>query len=377
MPKEYRKYFKSGIVGTVFASLLMAALIAFFGYSFFEGIQYWRNGISWDSAEKAGDYVHIDAEAVSNSFAGSDEDGTEYVFVTEPAADQNSYSDYVVKMTKAQYESADIQKLIDYAYTSDSGAKQPGAVRIKGIVEKDPDELKQYIYSSYPDWAPDVASDEETDSYLSDYLIDTTQKPAVGFNEKTIWPIAAAAFTVFLIIVLFRILKKQAERSAKNRYARQEIKDNPDYAQGLEETKMDQAVFYHSCSCCITPDYVISYADGLDVFRIDAIRELYGWDRAAFHPVMAVMFGAMHTMRTEHLLVAVLNDGTAHCFAAAETAIQLHSDIVKNLVTKNMTMTLGRNNAAVGEILPYMATFNAAQLNGFYGKDAIWQGRTV
>ena len=141
-----KKMFKTGMGKTIVGSIVLVMIIlSFLGILIYFAMDtlYGKNILK---ADTYGDYVYIDALYLSKPF-GEDESGGQYLFVTTEEGDK--YHDYMLRLSKKDFNREDIQKLIRESYSPDA---KPEILRLKGyMVEsaQELDELAQKYYGQY------------------------------------------------------------------------------------------------------------------------------------------------------------------------------------------------------------------------------------
>lgn len=366
-----KKMFKTGkaltIVRAGFLVLIMAAAL---------GFSLWLVKLAWMgkniiNADTFGDYVYIDAKYASQSF-GEDDEGNQYLFLS--TQDSDGWHDYMFRISKEGFEQSGIKDLIDATYSED---KTVPPLHLNGYLQVPSDDFIQLSDEYYKLY---VGDDSITDSseYLGNaYLEYSTGEQFWRHLDFSSWILLAVFLVVFIVglIELIRVLKQQAKKDRKIKLARQLYASDPEYAHGLEEINLPETIFFKQCQCYITPNYVVSYQNGLEVFRIDQIQELYGYDQTSSNLTMGLLFGFLASHQTHHYLVAITSDNEAHMFAALLNAGQIHNQIVSRLLPQNMNMLLGRSGISGHTLERELEALNLARISGFYGSTEVWKGR--
>lgn len=367
-----KKMFRSGVAGTIVSCILLVGMSLFFGIMIFGILRTALYGSPILDADSYGDFVYIDADYLSGSF-GSDDDGNEYLFAMTADAD-GSYHDYIVSLPEAVYNSTEIQGKINQGDTDDAAP-----LRIKGTMEhtsSDLDELAQKTFAEYLS----LDSAEEAADYLGSvclvYSVSGNNLADLGIG-MWIALVFMAGLIIVWIVEIIRLIRRQGKKNRKIANARMLYESNADYQNGVRQTTESDAQFFRNCRCYVTREYIVSYQDGLEVFRIDQIRELYGFDKQRYHAILSFLFGAFAGFSVEHYLVAITADGEVHQFARLNAALKSHNRIAAAILQKNQELLLGRMNTAVSAVGQSLEKLNLAKVKGFYGSNDIWTGRSL
>ena len=186
-----------------------------------------------------------------------------------------------------------------------------------------------------------------------------------------------ALMIVLWIVEIIGLIRRQRKKDRKIAGAKKLLETSADYQNGVKQTSETDARHFKNCRCYVTRDYVVSYQDGLEVFRIDQIRELYGYDKQRYHAILSFVFGAFAGFGMEHYLVAITADGEAHQFARLNAAVKPHSQIAGAILLKNQSIVLGRMDLTLSAAGQTPDDLNLAKVKGFYGSTDIWTGRSM
>lgn len=368
--------FKTGKAGNVVACVLLFVMGTVFSV-IAAGILLWIfRGAEITEADTYGEYVYADAVSITDSFV-EDESGNQYVFCT--VEDGGVYYDYIVCLPEEIYESDAMQEKIGL-----SGSEEETApLRLRGYMQETSEELDDAAAEIYGYYA-ELEEDESAADYLGYVYLDYTGSGNnIANMDGGTWVglIALIAFAVIGFAEFVRTILRQRKKDRKIARARQLYETDPDYAAGVEQTKLPGAELYKKSGCYVTQDYVVSWKDGLEVFQIDRIRELYGYTKRSSGMVWAYLFGALGAALAggsiRYYLVALTADGKAHEFAGLGVALKEHNRLVAALLRKNMDMTLGRQNVPGNAPGQELDSLNLAKIKGFYGNDDVWSGRSV
>ncbi|WP_130838406.1 hypothetical protein [Lachnoclostridium sp. Marseille-P6806] len=371
-----KKMFKTGKAGSVAACVLLLIMGTVFSV-IAGGILLWIfRGTQITEADTYGEYVYADAVSITDSFV-EDESGDQYVFCT--VEDGGVYYDYIVCLPNEIYESDEMQEKIGL-----SGSEEDTSpLRLKGYMRETSEELDDVAAEIYSYYAG-LEEDESAADYLGYVYLDYTGSGNnVAGTDSGTWVglIALIVFAVLCFAEFVRTILRQRKKDKKIERAKQLYETDPDYASGVEQTKLPGAELYKKSGCYVTQDYVVNWKDGLEVFRIDGIRELYGYTKRNSSMAWAYLFGALGAAlaggNIRYYLVALTADGKAHEFAGLSVALKEHNRLVSTLLRKNMNMTLGRQNVPGNAPGQELDSLNLAKIKGFYGNDDVWSGRSV
>lgn len=371
---------------TIGITIILSILCVVFGYF---SVKYISDLFVVKPYEEAtvGDVTSIEPIYISESFGTYETSGDEVVFVTEYDESNNTLYDYVAVLSADVYNSEKIQAIIKYSYQTDD-SNPPATYKIKGRITKMESDLQSLVYEDYSYWNSNAVSDADTDYYLGNYYIDGTDTASgFGFNAITIIAIVFLIFTIVSIVALINTLRIQKKRSANLKKSKELLETNHNYKDAMAQIESASTILYKKSRVYITNDYMVSYSfNGLDIFRIADINELYGYDKNANHVsknfFMSFMFGFAGSLASNsnvvHELVAVLSDGSFHEFAALSVkANKEHSKIVTDILRKNSSLTLGRNATPGSEVTLSPDALDVSKLKGFYGSNDVWSGRST
>lgn len=369
-----KQMFKTGKALTILrVSFLVLIMAAAGGFSLWL-IKLALTGENIISADSFGDYVYIEAKYASQPF-GEDDEGNQYLFLSTAEKDSDILHDYMFRISKEGFEKSGLKDLIDATYSAEDKSVPP--LHLNGYLQVPSDdflELAGEYYSAY------VGDDAITDpfQYLGNaYLEYSTGEKFWQHLDIKSWLLLAGLLAVFGggLFEIISTLKRQAKKDRKIAMCRQLYANDPEYARGLEEINLPETLFVKQCKCYITPNYVVSYQEGLEVFRIDQIQELYGYDQSSSNLSMGLLFGYFASHQTYHYLVAITSDNEAHMFASLLNAGKIHNQIVSRLLPRNMNILLGRNSIPGYTLERELEALNMVRVPGFYGSSDVWKGR--
>lgn len=365
-----KKMFRSGRALTVLTCMILAAMSVFFAVLVAGIISQSVSGKEISEADSYGDFVYLDAEYMTASFA-TDEEGNEYLFASRKKDD--TWYDYIVSVPEAVYNSDEFQKKI----ADDSEDASP--LRIKGTLRQTDSDLDALAQDAYTIYAG-LDSGENAADYLGNVcLVYSASGNALSDIGAGLWIalVFMALMIVLWIVEMIGLIRRQRKKDRKIENAKKLFESNADYQNGVKQTSETDARHFKSCSCYVTRDYVVSYQDGLEVFRIDQITEMYGYDKQRYHAILSFVFGAFAGFSMEHYLVAITADGEAHQFARLNAAVKEHSRIAGAILLKNQSIVLGRMNLTLSAAGQTPDDLNLAKVKGFYGSTDIWKGRSL
>lgn len=371
-----KRMFKTGMLGTVIATIVLAVLTIAAVLLIYIIVDSALGHTNLVEADRYDDFGYLDAKYMSDSFA-SDEDGNKFVFVQTPEQKDGKVYYFIVGLPESVYNSQEIQHKIHETQKED-GDETP--LRFKGTLEQTSAELDTAAQESFSQML-DIKKDE-AESYLGHACVFYSKADTNLANmDKGMW-----AALIFLVVAIglwvaemVRGISRQIKKNKKIANAKTLYETNSDYQNGVRQAEEPNAQHFKAARVYITRDYVVSYQEGLEVFRIDQIRELYGYDQRRSSALMGFFFGVFASSRMDHYLVALTSDGEVHQFARLGMALKLHNQMVTLLMQKNQEMRLGRMNTPVSEVLQSqpMEKLNLAKVKGFYGSDDIWSGRSL
>ena len=362
--------FRSGRALTVLTCMILAAMSVFFAVLVAGIISRSVSGREISDADSYGDFVYLDAEYLTASFA-TDEEGNEYLFASRKKDD--TWYDYIVSVPEAVYNSDEFQKKI----ADDSEDASP--LRIKGTLRQTDSDLDALAQDAYTIYAGLDAGENAADYLGNVCLVYSASGNALSDIGAGLWIALAfmALMIVLWIVEIIGLVRRQRKKDRKIANAKKLFETSADYQNGVKQTSETDARHFKSCSCYVTRDYVVSYQDGLEVFRIDQIGELYGYDKQRYHAILSFLFGAFAGFSMEHYLVAITADGEAHQFARLNAAVKAHSRIAGAILLKNQSIVLGRMNLTLSAAGQTPDDLNLAKVKGFYGSTDIWAGRSM
>ncbi len=368
-----KQMFKRGMVKTVFEIILLSLSVLFFGFLTFSFGKTIFVGTDILESKTFGDYVYMKVKYLSSSFGGNDSGSFHFASVKNANGKLN---DFILYLPVDVAERDDVKTLIEKSY--EAGADDLAPLRLNGYVEKSFDELDEAADEAYKIYTGLEESESAAD-YLGNYYVAYTSASPMSSVDFNTWMgfVLCVAILIGSVINIVQAVSRQTRLSAKIKHAQELYASNPDYQQGMEQVKQPSAMFYKNCQCYVTDDYVVTYQDGPEVFRIDQIQELYGYDNSQYKALTAILFGVVAGNRTVHQLVAITADGEVHTFAAQGMRLTVHQQIVTQLLTRNPSIRLGREGKTAQELGLDLSNLNLVKVVGFYGSNKPWQGRTL
>ena len=327
------------------------------------------------TADTFGQYVYVDVKYASYPF-GEDDKGNQYLFISTEDTNRELLHDYMFRISKEGYENSGLKELIEANYSGKSNTLP--LLRLHGFLKAPTTEFKDLAAESYGAY---VGNDSIEDPFQ--YLGNAYLEYSTGSKFWEHLDIQSWFFLLVLVIIMVsaivemvNVLKRQAKKDRKIALCRLHYANDPEYARGLEEINLPETLVFKPCKCYVTPNYIVSYQDGLEVFRIDQIQELYGYDKSSSNLALGLLFGVFASHQTKHHLVAITTDNEAHMFAALVSAGKVHNQIVSYLLQKNGNILLGRNGIPGYTLERELEALNLARVAGFYGSSDVWKGRT-
>lgn len=367
-----KKMFRTGMVRTVLSVIFLAVVMLFLGFLTFSFGQDIFIGTDILDSRNFGEFVHMNVRYLSESFA-SDSTGTFHF--ASVRGENDRLNDFILYLPDDVSEREDVRAVIANTYSSEETDLAP--LSLHGYVMESFEELDEAAGELYRVYT-NLEESEDPADYLGNYYVSYTASSAMSAADFETWLafIVSAVFLVIAILNMIQAISRQTRRSAKVKRAQELYVTDSNYIQGVEQTKRPSAVFYKAVQCYVTDDYVVTYQDGLEVFRIDQIQELYGYDNSRYTMIMGLLFGVFASGRTMHQLVAITKDGEVHQFAT-QGVFTAHQQIMTQLLTKNPFIRIGREGKTAQELNLDLATLNPVKITGFYGSNKPWEGRTL
>ena len=259
----FEKKMKAG-KGKLIVGLILVAMCVVNELSFYLVMKKTKdNPVSFEDVEKVGQYSCIDVRLISDGFADySDENSTSmsayYVFDEENM--------YIASMSKSTNKKFD--KIYDY-YTKDEGENdesEPEAVRICGLTETIPANLRKYGVEYYNNVFPeDKITNSDFDAYFK-YYLNTERGPEEDF---TISSMVAGVFLLVAIIVL----------ACYYRDVRRTKKTLNKYANEMDKIRMEIAapdtIYEPKAKMFLTKERIINVANGMEIYDFSDIIWIY------------------------------------------------------------------------------------------------------
>lgn len=367
-----KKMFKTGRGFAIIKAILLAIIIVFLSVSGIAMLKLTITGEHVEDADSFGDYVYLNAVYASDSFA-TDHEGNRYIFVSSKD-EKNVLHNYMFSISEKDFVETGLDKLVEATYSEEPIEIQP--VHLTAYIEESYAELDELASEAFIQY---VGDETITDPmiYLGNYFLVYSNDSVfqrMGFGD---W-IAYLFIAIIIIMSAFAIvktIKKQIKKENKIALCKKLYEQDKEYARGLSEIDMPDTVFYKQLKCYITPNYIVTFQDGLEVFRIKDIKELYGYDEENHSVLLGILFGVFASLRYNHYLAAVTSDNELHLFANTYTVGKLHNQIVSNLIQNNPEILLGRKGVTVSDLGQDLTNLKLSKISGFYGNSSVWKGR--
>ena len=368
-----KKMFQTGRGFAIIKAILLAIIIVFFSVLGMFMVKLNFTGEHVEDAHTFGDYVYLDAVYASDLF-GTDHAGNRYMFVSIKDEEKDEMHDYMFGISEKDFVETGLDKLVEATYSKEPIEIQP--IHLTAYIEKSDAELDKLASEAYIHYVGDETITDPME-YLGNFCLVYSNDSALqrmGFGDWIMY-----LFVEIIIIMsafeMVKIIKKQMKKENKIALCKELYERDKEYAQGLSEVDMSDTVFYKQLKCYITPNYIVTFQDGLEVFRIEDIKELYGYDEVNHSVLLGILFGWFASRRSNHYLAAVTSDNELHLFAKTSMVGKLHNQVVSHLIQKNPEILLGRKGVAVSDLEQDLTNLKLSKISGFYGDSSVWKGR--
>ena len=187
-----KKMFKTGMLGTVIATIVLAVLTIAAVLLIYIIVDSALGHTNLVEADRYDDFGYLDAKYMSDSFA-SDEDGNKFVFVQTPEQKDGKVYYFIVGLPESVYNSQEIQHKIHETQKED-GDETP--LRFKGTLEQTSAELDTAAQESFSQML-DIKKDE-AESYLGHACVFYSKADTNLANmDKGMW-----AALIFLVVAI-------------------------------------------------------------------------------------------------------------------------------------------------------------------------------
>lgn len=367
-----KKMFQTGRGVAILKSILLAIIILFFGIIGIFMLKLNFTGEFVEDSQTFGDYVYLDAIYASQPFA-NDDDGSKYMFVSI-RDDQDIIHDYIFGISDKDLAESGLDKLVEATYSKEPQNIQP--IHLTAYVKESDEKLNEFASEAYIDYTGDKTITDPM-KYLGNFCLVYSNDSF--FKRMNFGDWMTYLFVAVIIILsafeLVKIIKKQVRKENKIAYCKELYERNQDYAQGMSEINLPDTIYYKQLKCYITPNYVVTFQEGLEVFRIEDIKELYGYDEVNHSILMGILFGWFATRRANHYLAAVTSDNELHLFAKTSLIGKIHNQVVAQLIQKNPEILLGRKGVSASDLEQDLTNLKLVKISGFYGDSGVWKGR--
>ncbi len=367
-----KKMFQTGRGVAILKSILLAIIILFFGIIGIFMLKLNFTGEFVEDSQTFGDYVYLDAIYASQPFA-NDDDGSKYMFVSI-RDDQDIIHDYIFGISDKDLAESGLDKLVEATYSKEPQNIQP--IHLTAYVKESDEKLNEFASEAYIDYTGDKTITDPM-KYLGNFCLVYSNDSF--FKRMNFGDWMTYLFVAVIIILsafeLVKIIKKQVRKENKIAYCKELYERNQDYAQGMSEINLPDTIYYKQLKCYITPNYIVTFQEGLEVFRIEDIKELYGYDEVNHSILMGILFGWFATRRANHYLAAVTSDNELHLFAKTSLIGKIHNQVVAQLIQKNPEILLGRKGVSASDLEQDLTNLKLVKISGFYGDSGVWKGR--
>lgn len=368
-----KKMFKTGRGLAILRVILLAIVIIAF---LIGGIFFAKRDLQGEyiiESKTFGDFVYLDAIYASDIF-GSDDSGNKYLFVTMLDKKYNLLHDYILSISEKDFKEIGLDKVVDATYSKKDKKVPP--VHLTGYIQQSSDNLSKLAEKYYPKYVGNDSLDDPLD-YLGNLCLVYSNDSVftrIGI-ESWIMYFFIVIFIIMALIELLQVIRSQVRKERKISHCRKLYEESRDYARGISEIELSDTVFYKKLKCYVTPNYVVTYQDGLEVLPIREIKELYGYDNAKHNILAGLLLGFLASYRANHYLAAVTSDNELHLFANTMSVGKLHNQIVGQLIQKNPKILLGRNSLPAYDLEQDVNNLKLSKISGFYGNSNVWKGR--
>jgi hypothetical protein len=367
-----KKMFQTGRGVAILKSILLAIIILFFSIIGIFMLKLNFTGEFVEDSQTFGDYVYLDAIYASQPFA-NDDDGSKYMFVSI-RDDQDIIHDYIFGISDKDLAESGLDKLVEATYSKEPQNIQP--IHLTAYVKESDEKLNEFASEAYIDYTGDKTITDPM-KYLGNFCLVYSNDSF--FKRMNFGDWMTYLFVAVIIILsafeLVKIIKKQVRKENKIAYCKELYERNQDYAQGMSEINLPDTIYYKQLKCYITPNYIVTFQEGLEVFRIEDIKELYGYDEVNHSILMGILFGWFATRRANHYLAAVTSDNELHLFAKTSQIGKIHNQVVAQLIQKNPEILLGRKGVFASDLEQDLTNLKLVKISGFYGDSGVWKGR--
>lgn len=224
----------------------------------------------------ADEYASIDVSLLTEPFAENDEETCSF------ALDKNDYM-YVVVLSETDIER--LKEIKNYTYTEDETVEIPEIVKIKGMTQQIPSDLKKLIIESYNELYEEFFLNEENfEEYMGNIFLNTRLSP-IDYSLELFIGILCVIFAIIyvrtIIITKGTLRKHTLNGSLDYIYAQLDDIDTLEYNKG---------------KTFLTREYIVDTSDGLVIVKYDDIKWVY--------PYNIVQYG----ITTGRSIVIVKND---------------------------------------------------------------------
>jgi len=210
------------------------------------------------NTNSADEYASIDVQFLTDSFASDDED--EYRF----AMDKDNYMSIVV-LNKNDVEI--LKDINDYTYSEDNSIETPATLKILGMTQEIPADLKKLAIESYNEnYGESILTENNFEEYVKNIYLNTKlsprDTPLLGFAIFC----GGVAITLLVVYLTIVIKTKKTLREYTLNGTLEYIYNQLDQLDTLE---------YNKGKIFLTRECIINSTDGLSIIKYDDIKWLY------------------------------------------------------------------------------------------------------
>lgn len=367
---EEKKLFKTGRWLAIIRVVFLSMFVLLFSYTGMIMMKDHWQGENVLSADTFGDYVYIDVMYASPPFA-SDSEGNKCIFVT--TKDGDNFRDCMFVISERDFEKSGLKKLSENTIET---AKDIPAVHVNAYLRESYQQLNKVAEKYYKLYIGDESLVNPF-KYLGNFYLEYTEEglfQRMDIMDYIVY-VGLGILIGMCVMEIVQIIKKQKRKENKIALCKELYERDGEYAKGIREIDSPETIFYKGAKLYITPHYIVSISEGVEVFRIENIKELYGYDKSSRNVLMSLLFGLFAGYRVEHALAAVTSDNELHLFAKFWRVGKMHDEIVRKLIQKNPNILLGRKTVSVHELEQNISELKLSNVPGFYGNVDVWKGR--
>lgn len=251
-----------GTKGKLIVALVLLAMCIINEFSFYMVMQdVKKNPVAFSDVSKVGEYSCIDVRDISDGFADYSNDDSTSMSAYYAIDEENLY---IISLNKEEYKKFD--EIVDYWVNGDEDAKEPDPVRVCGLTETIPSNLRSLAVEYYNEMFPDNTITNTQFSQYFEYYLNTDRGPEEDFM------VSSMAAGVFLIIALiFLALYINDKRKTKKTMAK--------YANEMDAIKMEisapDTLYEKKAKVFLTANRIINVSSGMEIYDYKDIIWVY------------------------------------------------------------------------------------------------------